>query len=54
MEELEKLMTDDPNANQAITLKEMYYLEYVDNIIHTLQGIDPNPTSLKSCNNVLQ
>ena len=53
MAELEKLMTDDPTANQALILKEMDYLKDVDNIIHTLQGIYPNPNSLKSYNNVL-
>ena len=53
MAELEKLMTDDPTANQALILKEMDYLKDVDNMIHTLQGLYPNPNSLKSYNNVL-
>ncbi len=53
MEELEKLMTDDPTANQALILKEMDYLKDVDNMHHTLQGLYPNPNSLKSYNNVL-
>ena len=52
MTELEKLMTDDPTANQALILKEMDYLRDVDNMIHTLQGLYPNPNSLKSYNNV--
>ena len=53
MAELEKLMTDDPTANQALILKEMDYLKDVDNIIHTLQGLYPNPNSLKSYVTVL-
>ena len=53
MEELEKLMTDDPNANQAVILREMDYLKEVKNILLTLQGIYPNPNSLKSYITVL-
>jgi hypothetical protein len=53
MAELEKLMTDDPTANQAIILREMDYLNDVDNMVHTLKGIYPNPRSLKSYITVL-
>ena len=53
MEELEKLMTDDPNANQSIILREMDYLGNVEDTIHTLNVIYPNPKSLKSYINVL-
>jgi hypothetical protein len=53
MKEIEKLMTDDPTANQALILREMDYLRDVDNMVHTLQGIYPNPKSLKSYITVL-
>ena len=46
-------MTDDTTAKQALILKEMDYLKDVDNIIHTLQGLYPNPNSLKSYVTVL-
>lgn len=53
MKELEKLMTDDPAANQAIIVSEMDYLKDVNNVVHTLQGMYPNPKSLKSYINVI-
>ena len=53
LRELEKLFTDDPTANQAFILKEMDYLNNVEDTLHTLQGIYSNPNTLKSYVNVL-
>jgi len=51
--EIEKLLMDNQTANQAIILKEMDYLNDVEDILHTLQGVYSNPNTLKSYINVL-
>lgn len=51
--ELEKLFADDPTANETIILKEMDYIDKVEDTIHTLQSLYPNPNTYKSYLNIL-
>ena len=51
--ELEKLFLDDPSANQAIILKEIDYINQIEDTLHTLQSLYPNPNTFKSYLNVL-
>ena len=53
LNELEKLFTDKPDADQAIIVKEMDYLGNIEDTLHTLKGIYKNPNTLKSYINVL-
>ena len=53
LRELEKLFVDDPTADERIILKEMDYLNNVEDSLHTLQGIYNNPNTLKSYINIL-
>jgi hypothetical protein len=53
LNELKKLLTDKPDADQAIIVKEMDYLGNVEDTLHTLGSIYTNPNTLKSYINVL-